>query len=225
MKKKSFLMALFILVTVFNITPLMAQACKPVEVDKWLHCPDGEGWSDNPPYYVGQKYYFWMVYEVKANVDLTDVVVYDRFGAELMIEGIAVLWDPTVKNEDYDYNFTYVPYARDGVVRINDVPEGFLNETGVEILGTGKGDFHIFWTGNSVKVHFQWDIGDMDAGDRMRIWVIVSTDTNPAGKQEYTSCGKYMLNSGATVKGFLATTGKKVSAVSNTIEIEVLCCD
>lgn len=223
MNKKSFLITLVILVVAFNITPSIAQALAPVEVDKWLRCSTAAGWSDNIPYYVGQKYYFWMVYEVKANEALADVVVYDRFGAELMIEGIAVNW-PTVQAEDYDYTFIYDEYERGGDVEI-DVdsgdPEGFLNKDGI-LLSTPKGSFDIFWTGNSVKVHFQWNVGDMSAGSMKRIWVIVSTDTNPAGKQEYTSCGTYVLNSGATVKALLESTGKQVSAVSDTIQIEVV---
>jgi hypothetical protein len=104
MKKKSFLIALFILVTVFNITPLMAQACEPVEVDKWLRCQytPGKG-TDDPPYYVGTKYIFWIVYKVTANEALSDVVVYDRFGAELMIEGITVL-GTSAELDAYDYS-------------------------------------------------------------------------------------------------------------------------
>lgn len=225
MKKKIFLTTLLMLVAVITIMPLSAQACHTgsVEITKHLRCPSGEGWSDNPPYYVGQKYYFWIVYEVKANTDLTDVVVYDNFGAELMIEGICVYWT-TVLTETYDYGFDYDPYAYGGDVEINgddNNPEGYLDTNGVEITGTAKGNFYIFWTGSSVKAHLKWEIGNMNAGTTTRIYVIVSTDTNPAGKQEYTSGGRHVLNSGATVKARIAATGRRVSAVSNTIVIEV----
>lgn len=221
MKRSIIMLTLLVAVAAFSIAPVMAP-CPAVSVNKRLICSTGEGYSDNPPYYVGNKYYFWIEIRVDASVDLEDVVVYDRLGAELMIEGI---FDNEADKEanryppwDYNFDFDYAPYERGGEVWINGTPEGYLDKDGVDF-----DDFTIFWTGNSVKVHFMWDVGDMNAGETRMIWLVVSTDTNPAGHQEYTSCGCYALNSGATVKAIVASTGKQVSAESNSIWIEVFC--
>ncbi len=142
------------------------------------------------------------------------MIVYDRFGAELMIEGISV---DTPKYDPYDYNFTYVDYEWNGDVNVNGY-SGKLNKDGISF-----GDFDIYWTGKSVKAHFMWDIGDMSADETKTIYVTVSTDTNPRGWQEYTSCGEYWLNSGATVKAIVDSTGKQFSAESDGIKIDVEC--
>ena len=215
---------LLVAVAAFSIAPVMAQ-CEPVSVNKRLVCNTGPGYSDNGPYYVGMKYYFWMEIRVDASVNLEGVVVYDRLGAELMIEGIFDNEADKIANRyppwNYNFDFDYSPYARDGEVWINGALEGHLNKSGVEF-----DEFTIFWTGNSVKVHFMWDVGDMSAGETRMIWLVVSTDTNPAGHQEYTSCGCYQLNSGATVKGLVEVRPDKwrqVSAESDSIRIEVVC--
>lgn len=206
------------LLSVFSFTPVLAQACSPVEIIKEPYCAEDPGnimYSDNPPYQVGMKYYWWIKMTVYAYEDLLNVTVYDRFGAELMIEGICI---GTPKYDPYDFDFAYMPYEQDGEVHINGFMEGYLNKTGVNFDG-----FTIFWTGNSVKAHFQWDIGYIPEDETATIYVVVSTDTNPAGWQEYTSCGWYDLNSGATVKAILESTGKQVSAKSDSIQIYVEC--
>jgi hypothetical protein len=162
-----------------------------------------------------------MEIRVDAYEDLSSVIVYDRLGAELMIEGIfstkqeADRYGPW--EDDYDFDFDYVPYERNGEVYVNDVREGYLDKAGVSF-----DDFTVRWTGNSVKVHFMWDVGSMSAGQTRMIWLVVSTDTNPAGHQEYTSPGCYEMNSGATVKAILASTGKQFSAETPSIRIRVL---
>ena len=208
MKRNIVLLTLLMLVAVFSFAPVMAQArpCPPLEICKSLWC-----FSDKEPYYVGNQYTWWIRIDVTAYEDLSSVVVYDRFGAELMIEGISDE-DPY---DSIEYNLAYDPYEWNGEVLINGVLEGNLNKEGVSFDG-----FHIFWTGKSVKAHFQWDIGSMGPGTTT-IYIIVSTDTNPAGWQEYTSCGDYWLNSGATVKAIVASTGKQFSAESESIPIHV----
>ena len=209
MKRNIVLLTLLMLVAVFSFAPVMAQECsyQPVEICKSLVC-----FSDKPPYYVGEPYTWWIRINVTANTDLSSVIVYDRFGAELMIEGISVGLAKPV-----EYNLTYDPYEWNGEVLINGVPSGgYLNKEGVSFDG-----FHIFWTGKSVKAHFQWNVGPMIGGESKLIWIIVSTDTNPAGWQEYTSCGWYFLNSGATVKAIVASTGKQFSDESDSIQIYV----
>jgi hypothetical protein len=215
MKRNILLLTLLMLVAAFSFVPVMAQPCSPVEIWKEPYCWADAGdvmYSDNPPYYVGMKYYWWIKITVHANVDLSSVMVYDRLGAELMIEGISV---DTPKYDPYDYDFTYMDYEWNGDVNVNGY-SGKLNKDGITFDG-----FTVYWTGKSVKVHFKWDIGAMSAGTTKTIYVTVSTDTNPAGKQEYTSCGWYYLNSGATVKAIVASTGKQFSAESDSIQIYV----
>jgi len=209
---KFFLLILLILVAALSFAPVMAEGylCPPVEICKSLYCM-----SDKPPYYVGEKYYWWISIEVTAKTDLSSVMVYDRFGAELMIEGISI---GTPKYDPYDYDFAYTPYERNGDVYINGALEGNLNKEGVSF-----DEFHVYWTGKSVKAHFEWSIGAMNSGETRTIYITVSTDTNPHGWQEFTSCGTYYLNSGATVKAIVESTGKQFSAESNGIEIYVCC--
>ena len=222
MKRNIFLLTLLILVAAFSFAPVMAQECSPVEITKTPYCTTDPGdvmYSDNPPYYVGMKYYWWIKITVHANEDLSSVIVYDRLGAELMIEGICV---DTPKYDPYDFDFAYTPYERDGGVAVTglDSASGNLDKDGVT-FGSEPFEFDIYWTGNSVKVHFQWNIGSMSGSETRIIYVVVSTDTNPAGHQEYTSCGWYDLNSGATVKAIVESTGKQFSAESDSIQIYV----
>ena len=217
--KRIILMLTILIAAATIIAPVMAP-CEPLSISKRLVCSTGEGYSDNPPYYVGDKYYFWMEIRVDAYVNLEDVVVYDRLGAELMIEGIFDNEADKIANRNppwnYNFEFDYNPYARDGEVLVNAALEGYLDKDGVQF-----DDFTVFWTGKSVKVHFMWDVGDMSAGETRMIWLVVSTDTNPAGHQEYTSPGCYELNSGATVKAIVESTGKQFSATTPSIQIGV----
>jgi len=206
-KRNIFLLTLMILIAVFSSAPVMANACSPVEITKELYCK-----SAKPPYYVGEPYTWWINITVTAYSNLSSVMVYDRLGAELRIDGVSM------HTESIEHNFMYDPYAWNGDVKINNVTQGKLNKDGVNFDG-----FHIFWTGKSVKAHFMWNVGPMIEGETKTIFVIVSTDTNPAGWQEYTSCGWYDLNSGATVKAILESTGKQSSAESESIPIYVNC--
>ena len=56
-------------------------------------------------------------------------------------------------------------------------------------------------TGATFKVHMQWEIGTLKVGDTAYLKLQISTDVNPGGHHEYTTCGEcYYLNSGATLK-------------------------
>ena len=50
--------------------------------------------------------------------------------------------------------------------------------------------------------------------------LIVTTKRNPGGKQEFTSCGSYVMNSGATLKYEL--NGVQMSATSGTIKVQAV---
>lgn len=73
--------------------------------------------------------------------------------------------------------------------------------------------------GKSEKVHLTWYVGTLNFNEDATLVIYVSTDLNPAGKQEYTSPGTYELNSGPTMKYYL--DGKKHSQEINQIIINV----
>lgn len=73
--------------------------------------------------------------------------------------------------------------------------------------------------GESNKVFLTWNVGNLAAGTYAWLQFYISTDKNPAGKQEYTSCGCYYINSGATMKYYYM--GVKYSMTSNQLLVSV----
>jgi hypothetical protein len=254
-RRNILMLALLLAVAAFSIAPVMAQCGPAVEICKTPFCmtypgpgpgEPGDRYSSNPiamdngiPVYpTGMKLFWWIEITVTANVDLECVVVYDRLGAEFMVEGIytdSVLPHPGPDPEpDLTYTFDYgkdteveritpgQDVSVDGVNGTVDKGDMFKEPFGG---GITFDDFRIFWTGNSCKVHFMWTIGAMGAGDTEVIYLVISTDLNPAGHQEFTSPGTAFLNSGATVKGFVEVNGRlrQVSAEADPIEIKVVC--
>ena len=191
-----------------------------LRICKTAYCATDDGdvrFSKNSPYFVGEKYYFWIRITVSADANVTDVMVYDKLGEELMIEGISFV--PIEKPGPYNYTFEYGVYEAGGGVSVTDgtsVWTGSLDETGVAFDGFG-----VYWTGESLEAHLEWDVGSMDEGESKEVYLTVSTDINPNGQQEFTSPGAHLLNYGASVEGIVESTGKKTSAESNFIEIQV----
>ena len=70
------------------------------------------------------------------------------------------------------------------------------------------------------KVFLNWEVGTLGPGESQTTTIIVSTDTNPGGHQEYTEAGIHCLNSGINVKGIFLD--KQVSATSDPIMVEVI---
>lgn len=90
--------------------------------------------------------------------------------------------------------------------------DGYLAETGmVELKTKGKSD----------KVTLKWTIGDISPGSGYSLWLNVSTDLNPSGKQEFTSPGCYELNSGSVVKFIDPLTGNQLSAHTGSVKVVV----
>jgi hypothetical protein len=179
---------------------------------------EDKGFSKNPPYFVGEKYYFWIKMTVSADANVTDVAVYDELGEEFMVEGISFV--PIEKPGPYNYTFDYGAYEFGAGVSVTDgtsVWTGYLDETGVTFDG-----FVVFWIDESLGAHFEWDVGSMDEGEVREVFLTISTIENPGGLQEFALPGTYFLNYGATVEGIVESTGKHTSAESNCIEIEVL---
>jgi len=76
------------------------------------------------------------------------------------------------------------------------------------------GDAETRLTGKTEKAHLRWTIGTMSQGDLCVSDLIISTDINPAGQQEYTDEEPTVhdLNSGATLKFIASDTGFQCSA-------------
>jgi len=190
-------------------------------INKWAYCStDSEDaqFSKNPPYFVGENYYLWLQIRVCADGNVTDVVVYDQLGDEFMIEGVSFV--PVERPGPYAYTFNYDVYEFDGGVSVSDgvnVWSGSLDEAGVAF-----DEFVVYWTGETLEAHIEWNVGSMKEGDVEEVYVTVSTDTNLDGQQEFASPGTYLLNSGANVEGIVESTGRQTVAESNSIEIEVL---
>ena len=215
---------LILVVGFFGFREAMSPTGGPGEpclrICKGLTCatdPNDVSFSKNPPYFVGEKYYFWIHLTVCANASVSDVVVYDQLGGEFMVEGVSFVAIDRLGL--YNYTFEYGAYESGGSVSVTDgvsVWTGYLNETGVTFDG-----FVVYWSDETLKADFEWDIGSMNDGDVKEVYLTISTDTNSDGLQEFASPGMYFLNPGATVEGVVESTGKKTSAESNCIEIEV----
>jgi PKD repeat protein len=64
--------------------------------------------------------------------------------------------------------------------------------------------------GKMGSTHLTWNIGDLNG--EAELILKIGTRKNPAGKQEFTSPGKYLLNEGASVEGIDSSTGKTINA-------------
>jgi len=110
---------------------------------------------------------------------MTNVVITDRFGAQIEID------------KKFPYRITQ-----------------------------GKATYTLY--GTSEQVHLTWNIGNLGPGETARLIVLVSTDINPAGKQEYTMPGVYELNSGVTLKFIDPQQNIQLSAVTDSVYVTVL---
>lgn len=78
-----------------------------------------------------------------------------------------------------------------------------------------------YWTkGQSKKVSLKWYDVDVESGHTETFEILVSTDLNPSGKQEYTTSGCYDLNSGGVIK-FKTPDGIQLSAHTEQISVYI----
>ncbi len=140
---------------------------------------DGDGLIE-----VGEPVTFLQVIQVHngSGGDWHDVVVKDRFGAELAVE-VA----PESAGEDVELRTTA---GRNG-------------------------------RSMSEKVFLTWNIGDLADGETANLVLIVYTDLNPGGHQEYTECSWHEFNSGAVLK-YRDANNKQHSAETGGIMVSVL---
>lgn len=125
---------------------------------------------------------------------LTNVVVTDRFSADTELG-------------QHGANEGYPSYGATGAL-VN--PEGAIHfltpdlgpAPGVASSPTCGTVAPLTPVGNNTNgaTLLSWTIGTMGTGQTCELVLFVSTDINPADKQEYTSPGQHCLNSGATIK-------------------------
>jgi len=219
-----FVLVLAVIIAAFGmreiVTSVGNQGESYLQISRQFYCatdPRDATYSKNPPYVVGEKYYWWVRITVSANTNVSDVAMSDQLGGEFMIEGVSFV--AIEKPGPYNYTFEYDAYefgASMSVVNGPSVWTGYLDEAGMTF-----GDFVVYWTDLSLKAHVTWNIGSMDEGDVKEIYLTISTDTNPDGLQEFTSLGTHFLSSGATVMGIVESTGKQTVAESTGMDIEV----
>jgi hypothetical protein len=226
MKKKSFVtvsLALLLILLISSLYVTSTDACEPPKP------PNVEIWkkflptSDQPPYKMGIEYHWDIEIGVSTEVDLNDAKVSDNFGAELKIDHITT---PT-KN----YTFTYLDYESKypttlAKVTISDGTTITHKLDGIGVtFGKTPYKFHIEWSGQTHKIHFEWYIDELKAGKTITIIIGISTDLNPGGKQEYTSSCEHCINSGATLKAIWRDRGrcKCISAESEKLYVKVQC--
>jgi len=150
--------------------------------------------------------------------DWSSTVVYDRFGAELMLDKIVY--------DEYAVYFTYYNYiTKNAKVDVGTTPGGNnikddhpLSRTEPLVIPfPDTPELTIRWKGKSWQVEYMWEIGALGVCEDAEIHFFVSTDWNPAGKQEYTSLCLHEINSAATLK-FLDTTGTQFSVVTGSLD-------
>jgi hypothetical protein len=166
---------------------------------------------------VGIKHYWWIRITLCARASVTDVVVSDQLGGEFMLEGFSFV--PIDKPGPYNYTMEYSAYEAGAAVSITDGTTARCNYLGEQ--GVALGDFHVYWCEATLKTHWEWNIGSMNEGAFRELYLTISTDTNPAGQQEFVAPGTYFLNSGPIVEGIAEFTGLPTGATCTGIEIEV----
>lgn len=68
-----------------------------------------------------------------------------------------------------------------------------------------------------------WEVGQLtNDACAMISTLVTTTNTNPAGKQRYTSCGDFELNSGPTATGIDEATGDEVSVEGEPLVVRVI---
>jgi hypothetical protein len=123
------------------------------------------------------------------------------------------------KNTKYTWYLEISVYTTKDVTNVR-LSDRFGAEFSVLMTAYNTGPAPMLSTkGNSEKVFLDWNVGSLTAGQTATVSLTVSTDLNPAGKQEFTSCGTYYLNSGATAKWL--DNGVQFSASTPQIMISV----
>lgn len=63
-----------------------------------------------------------------------------------------------------------------------------------------QGDYYITMKGKTDRMWLEWDVGTIPAGGYAIMVLVMASDINPKGQQEFTETGTYALNSGAILR-------------------------
>ena len=125
--------------------------------------------------------------------------------------------------EEVTFTFTFTVHNPSATTWTNvTVKDNFAGDLEVHSTTPSQGTVNLTLTGASEKAHMLWNVGSLAPGATATLVVVASTDQNPAGHQEFTSCGVHELNSGATLK-FRDPAGKQHSAETGGISTRVWC--
>ncbi|NIS83363.1 MAG: hypothetical protein GTO14_24925 [Anaerolineales bacterium] len=161
---------------------------------------------------------------------MKNVSIKDNFGAELKVDevitppdtnhdGIVNIHDLSRVASDYGTRALIEPDQWDPATDMN--LDGVVDIRDLAVVSRNFG-LTLWLTGKTDKVHLFWYIGDLLPGETARIIILVSTDLNPAGQQEYTEPGVYEMNSGATLKFTDPLQDTQLSAMTGSIYVTVL---
>ena len=216
MERRTFLTVLLALLLSLSIASIYVAPAIAAEeeVEIWKEFMDT---SDPPPYELRTEYHWDIEIGVWTSVNLRGTRVYDRFSAELKMDSIQI--------PGKTYTFTYPDYedkypTKNAKVTISGEGTHNLDRKGVT-FGAEPYKLHIYWSGSSHKIHFEWIIGELKADETITIIVRVSTDLNPGGQQEFTSPCEHCINSGAVVKAKWGS--KRISRGTGQLCIKVSC--
>ncbi len=167
-----------------------------------------------------------VMYDVKVTLNNTwsigtwyEVSIFDRFSAELRLDKVTY--------EGFVLEFDYENYpTSDAKVDINSNFD--FSETNFALKSSRRNplviDFPedskliIMWKGKSWKIEYKFEFSSqLEEGEAEETHLFVSTDMNPAGKQEYTSYCMHELNSGVALK-FRDINNKQYSATTGSLD-------
>ena len=133
------------------------------------------------------------------------------------IEKILLEGNTTVPVHTYEEWKVRILVTNDGLARNLTIEDTIPNEFDVDLGRTsasaGTYEFVAMGNGNGAT-KLTWNVS-LEAGESAYLDMLIYTKKNPAGKQEFTSCGRYPLNDGATIKGYDIT--------SNSITVVARC--
>jgi len=132
--------------------------------------------------------------------------------AEAVTSNITTLPDGTFKvpNKQYAEWQVRIELTSDSTINSVIVTDNFGGEFGVELISVSRGSVDFEYQGETHKVQLEWTIGDNFSGTATLL-LKVYTDKNSAGKQEFTSSGTHILNSGSVLKYRVGNTQHSVT--------------
>ncbi|AIF70243.1 hypothetical protein PAP_09325 [Palaeococcus pacificus DY20341] len=137
------------------------------------------------------------------------IVVGDPTIEKILLEGNTTV--PTHTYLEWKFRILVTNHGIERNLTIKDVIPG---EFGVDENRTSASKGVYAFTPHGKSTHLEWNV-TLEAEESAYIDITIYTRKNPAGKQEFTSCGDYPLNDGATIKEYDIT--------SNSLVVTAIC--